>query len=105
WLFVDGARAVMSFGARWSVASPLSPKIVAQGLVVEQVPPLVTKVSTSENSPHPSHTRQLLIIRGVMKMRSSVLVSLTESRLNSHLSSGICPRTGVRSVCACSVLT
>ena len=38
------------------------------------------------------------MIRGVMKIRSSVFASLTASRLNSHFSSGRLPSPGVRSV-------
>src|SRR4051794_35218791 len=38
----------MSFAARLRFMVPLSPKIVGHGLVGEQVPPLVTIVSTSE---------------------------------------------------------
>src|SRR4029079_1575868 len=48
---------------------------------------------------------QPLMIRGVMKTSSSVFWSFTDSRLNSHLSSGICPRPAVFSLSACSWLT
>ena len=37
------------------------------------------------------------MMRGVMKISSSVLWSLTASRLNSQFRSGIRPRPGVRS--------
>ena len=48
---------------------------------------------------------QLLMMRGVMKISSSVLVSFTASRLNSQPSSGMRLRPGVRSSAFCSWLT
>src|SRR5215467_53194 len=42
--------------------------------------------------------RYPLMMRGVMKIRSSLLLSMALSRLNSHFRSGIVPSPGVRSV-------
>ena len=41
-----------------------------------------------------------MMMRGVMKISSSVLVSLSVSRLNSHLSKGTLPKPGVLSFAA-----
>ena len=41
---------VVSLSARLSVIVPVSPKIVGQGVVVVQVPPVVTIVRTSDTS-------------------------------------------------------
>ncbi len=59
----------------------------------------------SNGSAHGVLCRQLLMIRGVMKISSSVFDSSTRSRLNSHLSTGTLPRPGVLSLDSVELLT
>ena len=59
----------------------------------------------SNGSAHGVLCRQLLMMRGVMKISSSVFDSSTRSRLNSHLSTGTLPRPGVLSLDSVELLT